>query len=94
MDDSMGEEVTGYVVYICFAVCSFCGADINPGKDRHRGREFESGDSDQNSRCGSDGVGDGMFDPYAEWNIGDKQKKLDLPYIIRPGDGGVMDVLL
>ena len=38
-------------------------------------------------------MGDGIFNPYTKWNIGNKQKKLAVSYIVRFSDRRVLAFL-
>ena len=78
------QEAGIYVVFLCSAVCTFCGAYFHTGQDRNRRRGFSSchGDTDGGGRAAV--VGHGIFN----------QKKLDLPDSLRAGHRRILALLL
>ena len=82
------------MVCICAIVRRICGAYLYTGEDRHRRRQFQSGNGDQNRGRRGDGLGDGVSDECARRHFGDRQEKLGVPDSVRPGDRCVMAMLL
>ena len=83
-----------YVVHTRVPVRCLCGTYFYLGEDRHRWGKFQSRNGDPNDGCRGDGMGHGVFDPFAKRHFRDQQKKLALSDPIGTGDGGIVALLL
>ena len=78
----------------CITVCDLCGTYFYLGEDRHRWGKFQSCNGDPNDGCRGNGMGHGVFDPFAKRHFRDQQEKLALSDPIGSGDGGIVALLL
>ena len=76
------------------AVRAVRSADIDSGQNRHRGRQFPSGNGAAYGRGAVYGLGNGARHRYAGRHNGHQQKKLAVHHPVGTGDRRVVVVLL
>ena len=82
------------MVCFCVTVCCVCGADVDSCEDRDRRREFESCDGDSDDGGSRDGMGNGVSDACAEWDLIDQSEELAVSDSVRTRNGRIVAMLL
>lgn len=78
----------------CICFIPIRSIDFDSGKDRNRGREFQSCNRPENHGCGNHGLGNGISYKLTGRNCKHIEKELDFPYPVRHSHRHLLALLL